>query len=111
MTIPAHSTVTRNVGITPTTAGNMYVWVEDGEGQELLLNAKKFNVEQTTEPSLVLEKVETNATPYAYERKNARYSTNNVKVPRVDDDKAEFKYYIRNDGGTTSVMLVNSFQR
>lgn len=103
MTIPAHSTVTRNVGITPTTAGNMYVWVEDSEGQELLLNAKKFNVEQTTAPSLVLEKVETNATPYAYERKNARYSTNNVKVPRVDDDKAEFKYYIRNNGGTTSV--------
>lgn len=103
MTVPAHSTVTRNVGITPSTAGNMYVWVEDSEGKELLLNAKKFNVEQTTEPSLVLEKVETNATPYAYERKNARYSTNNVKVPRVDDDKAEFKYYIRNDGGTTSV--------
>lgn len=103
MTIPAHSTVTREIGITPTTVGDMYVWIEDGESGEMLLNAKKFNVEQSTAPSFVLEKVETNATPDAYELENARYSTNNVKVPRVDDDKAEFTYYIRNDGGTTSV--------
>lgn len=103
MTIPAHSTVTRNVGITPTAVGDMFVWIEDGESGEMLLNAKKFNVEQSTAPSFVLEKVETNATPDAYELENARYNNYIVKAPRVDDDKAEFTYYIKNNGGTASV--------
>lgn len=103
MTIPAHSTVTREIGITPTTAGDMYVWIEDGESGEMLLNAKKFNAEQSTAPSFVLEKVETNTTPNAYELENARYNNHIVKAPRVDDDKAEFTYYIKNNGGTASV--------
>lgn len=103
MTIPAHSTVTREIGITPTAAGDMYVWIEDGESGEMLLNAKKFNAEQSTAPSFVLEKVETNTTPNAYELENARYKNNIVKAPRVDDDKAEFTYYIKNNGGTASV--------
>lgn len=103
MTIPAHSTVTREIGITPTAAGDMYVWIEDGESGEMLLNAKKFNVEQSTAPSFVLEKVETNATPNAYELENARYNNYIVKAPRVDDDKAEFTYYIKNNGGTASM--------
>lgn len=103
MTIPAHSTVTREIGITPTTVGDMYVWIEDGESGEMLVNAKKFNVEQSTAPSFVLEKVETNATPYAYELENARYINSIVKAPRVDDDKAEFTYYIKNNGGTACV--------
>lgn len=103
MTIPAHSTVTREIGITPTTAGDMYVWIEDGESGEMLVNAKKFNAEQSTAPSFVLEKVETNTTPNAYELENARYKNNIVKAPRVDDDKAEFTYYIKNNGGTASV--------
>lgn len=103
MTIPAHSTVTREIGITPTAVGDMYVWIEDGESGEMLLNAKNFNVEQSTAPSFVLEKVETNTTPNAYELENARYKNNIVKAPRVDDDKAEFTYYIKNNGGTASV--------
>ena len=103
MTIPAHSTVTREIGITPTAVGDMYVWIEDGESGEMLVNAKKFNAEQSTAPLFVLEKVETNATPYAYELENARYINSIVKAPRVDDDKAEFTYYIKNNGGTASV--------
>ena len=103
MTIPAHSTVIREIGITPTAVGDMYVWIEDGESGEMLLNAKKFNVEQSTAPSFVLEKVETNATPDAYEFENARHNEDIVKAPRVDDDKAEFTYYIKNNGGTASV--------
>ena len=103
MTIPAHSTVTREIGITPTTVGDMYVWIEDGESGEMLVNAKKFNAEQSTAPSFVLEKVETNTTPYAYELENARYINSIVKAPRVDDDKAEFTYYIKNNGGTACV--------
>lgn len=103
MTIPAHSTVTREIGITPTAVGDMYVWIEDGESGEILLNAKKFNIEQSTAPSFVLEKVETNATPDAYELENARHNNYIVKAPRVDDDKAEFTYYIKNNGGTASV--------
>ncbi len=103
MTIPAHSTVTREIGITPTAVGDMYVWIEDGESGEMLLNAKNFNVEQSTAPSFVLEKVETNATPNAYELENARHNNYIVKAPRVDDDKAEFTYYIKNNGGTASV--------
>lgn len=100
MTIPAHSTVTREIGITPTAVGDMYVWIEDGESGEMLLNAKKFNVEQTTEPSYTIVSVTTNATPGVYETEKAYINTDKVKVPRVDDDKAEFTFGIRNDGGT-----------
>lgn len=100
MTIPAHSTVTREIGITPTAVGDMYVWIEDGESGEMLLNAKKFNVEQTTEPSYTIVSVTTNATHGVYETEKAYINTDKVKVPRVDDDKAEFTFGIRNDGGT-----------
>lgn len=100
MTIPAHSTVIREIGITPTTAGDMYVWIEDGESGEMLLNAKKFNVKQSTEPSYTIVSVTTNATHGVYETENAYINTDKVKVPRVDDDKAEFTFGIRNDGGT-----------
>ena len=106
MTIPAHSTVTREIGITPTTAGDMYVWIEDGESGEMLLNAKKFNVEQSTEPSYTIVSVTTNATPGVYETDNAYINTDKVKVPRVDDDKAEFTFGIRNDGGTGMLKYV-----
>lgn len=100
MTIPAHSTVTREIGITPTAVGYMYVWIEDGESGEMLLNAKKFNVEQTTEPSYTIVSVTTNATPGVYETEKAYINTDKVKVPRVDDEKAEFTFGIRNNGGT-----------
>ena len=100
MTIPAHSTVTREIGITPTAVGDMYVWIEDGESGEMLLNAKKFNVEQSTEPSYTIVSVTTNATPGVYETEKAYINTDKVKVPRVDDEKAEFTFGIRNNGGT-----------
>ena len=106
MTIPAHSTVIREIGITPTTAGDMYVWIEDGESGEMLLNAKKFNVEQSTEPSYTIVSVTTNATPGVYETENAYINTDKVKVPRIDDDKADFTFGIRNDGGTGMLKYV-----
>ena len=106
MTIPAHSTVTREIGITPTAVGDMYVWIEDGESGEMLLNAKKFNVEQSTEPSYTIVSVTTNATPGVYETEKAYINTNKVKVPRVDDEKAEFTFGIRNDGGTGVLKYV-----
>ena len=106
MTIPAHSTVTREIGITPTAVGYMYVWIEDGESGEMLLNAKKFNVEQTTEPSYTIVSVTTNATPGVYETEKAYINTNKVKVPRVDDEKAEFTFGIRNNGGTGVLKYV-----
>lgn len=106
MTIPAHSTVTREIGITPTTVGDMYVWIEDGESGEMLLNAKKFNVEQTTEPSYTIVSVTTNATPGVYETEKAYINTDKVKVPRVDDEKAEFTFGIRNNGGTGVLKYV-----
>ena len=106
MTIPAHSTVTREIGITPTTVGDMYVWIEDGESGEMLLNAKKFNVEQSTEPSYTIVSITTNATPGVYETENAYINTDKVKVPRIDDDKAEFTFGIRNDGGTGMLKYV-----
>lgn len=106
MTIPAHSTVIREIGITPTTAGDMYVWIEDGESGEMLVNAKKFNAEQSTEPSYTIVSVTTNATPGVYETENAYINTDKVKVPRIDDDKAEFTFGIRNDGGTGMLKYV-----
>lgn len=97
-TISSKSSSTREVSVTPF-AGDLYVWVTNAKGEELM-EVKKFTVTQSTAPKLVLVGKETNAVPNVYETENAYYYSNKVKGPKTNASKAVFSYKIRNDGGS-----------
>lgn len=97
-TIPSKSSSTREVSVTPS-AGDLYVWVTNAKGEELM-EVKKFTVTQSTAPKLVLVGKILNATAGDYELEKAYYQSSQVKALKVNGDKAVFTYQIRNDGGT-----------
>lgn len=97
-TILSKGSSTREVSVTPA-AGDLYVWVTNDKGEELM-EVKKFTVTQSTAPKLVLVGKETNAIPNVYETENAYYYSNKVKGPKTNASKAVFSYKIRNDGGS-----------
>ena len=97
-TILSKGSSTREVSVTPA-AGDLYVWVTNDKGEELM-EVKKFTVTQSTAPKLVLVGKETNAIPNVYETENAYYYSYKVKGPKTNASKAVFSYKIRNDGGS-----------
>lgn len=97
-TISSKSSSTREVSVTPS-AGDLYVWVTNAKGEELM-EVKKFTVTQSTAPKLVLVGKTSNATVGDYELEKAYYQSSQVKALKVNGDKAVFTYQIRNDGGT-----------
>ena len=97
-TILSKGSSTREVSVTPS-AGDLYVWVTNDKGEELM-EVKKFTVTQSTAPKLVLVGKETNAIPNVYETENAYYYSKKVKGPKTNASKAVFSYKIRNDGGS-----------
>lgn len=97
-TIPSKGSSTREVSVTPS-AGDLYVWVTNANGEELM-EVKKFTVTQSTAPKLVLVGKTSNATAGDYELEKAYYQSSQVKALKVNGDKAVFTYQIRNDGGT-----------
>lgn len=97
-TILSKGSSTREVSVTPA-AGDLYVWVTNDKGEELM-EVKKFTVTQSTAPKLVLVGKETNAIPNVYETENAYYYSKKVKGPKTNASKAVFSYKIRNDGGS-----------
>lgn len=98
-TILSKGSSTREVTFSPSTAGDLYVWVTNANGEDLM-EMKKFTVTQSTAPKLVLVGKETNAIPNVYETENAYYYSNKVKGPKTNASKAVFSYKIRNDGGS-----------
>lgn len=97
-TILSKGSSTREVSVTPS-AGDLYVWVTNDKGEELM-EVKKFTVTQSTAPKLVLVGKTSNATVGDYELEKAYYQSSQVKALKVNGDKAVFTYQIRNDGGT-----------
>lgn len=98
-TILSKGSSTREVTFSPSTASDLYVWVTNANGEDLM-EMKKFTVTQSTAPKLVLVGKETNAIPNVYETENAYYYSNKVKGPKTNASKAVFSYKIRNDGGS-----------
>ena len=101
MTVQAGATVGSDVMITPAGEGKFYVWATDDDGN-VLADAVEFTAEPSEDAVLSLYGVANNAAKGEYETDNAYYGTNRVEAPRVNDDYAEFTYYIKNDGGTTT---------
>ena len=102
VTVPAHSTITRTIELSAQ-AGDMYLWLVENQTGTALVNGKKFSVAASSAPSFSIVKAWTNATPGVYETEKAYYGSNQVKAPRVDDDKVVYSYDIKNDGGTANL--------
>ena len=96
--IPAKGHVTRRFALRPPSAGDLYVWVCDEDGRELV-SAQKFEVAESQAPILTLASKHVNTTAGDLETENAYLWGYRTAVPRVNADKAVLTYNVRNDGG------------
>lgn len=96
--IPAKGHVTRRFALRPPSAGDLYVWVCDEDGRELV-SAQKFEVAESLTPMLTLASKHVNTTAGDLETENAYLWGYRTAVPRVNADKAVLAYNVRNDGG------------
>lgn len=96
--IPAKGHVTRRFALRPPSAGDLYVWVCDEDGRELV-SAQKFEVAESQAPLLTLASKHVNTTAGDLETENAYLWGYRTAVPRVNADKAVLTYNVRNDGG------------
>ena len=96
--IPAKGHVTRRFALRPPSAGDLYVWVCDKDGRELV-SAQKFEVAESQTPILTLASKHVNTTAGDLETENAYLWGYRTAVPRVNADKAVLTYNVRNDGG------------
>lgn len=96
--IPAKGHVTRRFALRPPSAGDLYVWVCDEDGRELV-SAQKFEVAESQAPILTLASKHVNTTAGDLETENAYLWGYRAAVPRVNADKAVLTYNVRNDGG------------
>ena len=96
--IPAKGHVTRRFALRPPSAGDLYVWVCDEDGHELV-SAQKFVVAESQAPILTLASKHVNTTAGDLETKNAYLWGYRAAVPRVNADEAVLTYNVRNDGG------------
>lgn len=96
--IPAKGHVTRRFALRPPSAGDLYVWVCDEDGRELV-SAQKFEVAENQTPMLTLASKHVNTTAGDLETENAYLWGYRTAVPRVNADKAVLAYNVRNDGG------------
>lgn len=96
--IPAKGHVTRRFALRPPSAGDLYVWVCDKDGRELV-SAQKFEVVESQTPMLTLASKHVNTTAGDLETENAYLWGYRTAVPRVNADEAVLTYNVRNDGG------------
>lgn len=96
--IPAKGHVTRRFALRPPSAGDLYVWVCDKDGRELV-SAQKYEVAESQAPILTLASKHVNTTAGDLETENAYLWGYRTAVPRVNADKAVLTYNVRNDGG------------
>lgn len=90
--------MTRRFALRPPSAGDLYVWVCDKDGRELV-SAQKFEVAESQAPILTLASKHVNTTAGDLETENAYLWGYRTAVPRVNADKAVLTYNVRNDGG------------
>ena len=105
VSVPAHGSVTRTFNLLPKQAGDFYLWLDELSGgyNRNLVDAQKFMVDKGYEPLIYLLETSTNAEPGLYETELAYYGGVQMRVPRVNDDKAVFTYKIQNDGPACTI--------
>ena len=110
LAVPANGgTTTRVLTVNPSEQGDLYVWVDDGNGNSLI-TAQKFTVEANSDPVLTLVAVESNATADRYETNNAYIIIGSakyrVKAPKTFDESATFTFKMENTGGATNCSVL-----
>ena len=110
LAVPANGgTTTRVLTVNPSKQGDLYVWVDDGNGNSLI-TAKKFTVEANSDPVLTLVAVESNATADRYETNNAFIKNGSakyrVKAPKTFDESATFTFKMENTGGAADCSVL-----
>ena len=110
LAVPANGgTTTRVLTVNPSEQGDLYVWVDDGNGNSLI-TAQKFTVEANSDPVLTLVAVESNATADRYETNNAFIKNGSekyrVKAPKTFDESATFTFKMENTGGATNCSVL-----
>lgn len=105
VSVPAHGSVTRTFNLLPKQAGDFFLWLDELSGgyNRNLVDAQKFMVDKGYEPPIYLVEASTNAEPGLYETELAYYGGVQMRVPRVNDDKAVFTYKIQNDGPACTI--------
>ena len=105
VSVPAHGSVTRTFNLLPKQAGDFYLWLDELSGgyNRNLVDAQKFMVDKGYEPPIYLVEASTTAEPGLYETELAYYGGVQMRVPRVNDDKAVFTYKIQNDGPACTI--------
>lgn len=111
VSVPAHGSVTRTFNLLPKQAGDFYLWLDELSGgyNRNLVDAQKFTVDKGYEPPIYLVETSTNAEPELYETELAYYGGVQMRVPRVNDDKAVFTYKIKNDGEDASILIAFAY--
>lgn len=94
--VPSHSSVERKVSI-DVYDGELYLWLVDNISGAIIDEVQHFNVMQLGDAVVSLVGVSSNATPGVFETENAKYFSNVVRAPKVEDDKVVFTYSFRND--------------
>lgn len=110
LAVPANGgTTTRVLTVNPSKQGDLYVWVDDGNGNSLI-TAQKFTVEANSDPVLTLVAVESNATADRYETNNAFIKIGSakyrVKAPKTFDESATFTFKMENTGGAAECSVL-----
>ena len=110
LAVPANGgTTTRVLTVNPSKQGDLYVWVDDGNGNSLI-TAQKFTVEANSDPVLTLVAVESNATADRYETNNAFIKNGSekyrVKAPKTFDESATFTFKMENTGGAADCSVL-----
>lgn len=99
VTVPAHSSVKRNISLTPGDT-DLYVSLTDGYyGADILDNAH-FTAVVEDAPSISLVSAETNAADDVFELNDAYIQDYRVSAPRTEEGSAVFTFGLQNNGGT-----------
>ncbi len=105
--VPAHSSVNRTLTINPDRAGDCYVWLRNGTGNnaECWLQSQPLRVVETEAPQFFLVDAGSNKVDGEMETSNAYYSDNLVEAPLTHEETARFYFTLRNDGGDCNATV------
>lgn len=108
--VPAHSSVKRTLTINPDRAGDCYVWLRNGTGNnaECWLQSQPLHVVETEAPQFFLVDAGSNKVEGEMETSNAYYSDDQVEAPLTREETARFYFTLRNDGGDCNATICAS---
>lgn len=84
------------IQLTPTTTGDMYLWIDDEDGTPLI-QAQKYTVSEAGPKNFKLVSITTNAAPGEFQQP-LYYKNFKVAIPKTHEAKAIVTYGVKNEG-------------